>query len=150
MKRVVVIYNTRFGNTERLAYALAEGLEEQGVEVNCVKVDAVDVNKLAEYDLIIVGGPTHAFGISKPMKDFIEKLKNVDLRGKKAFAFDTELKSWIAGSAAKGIEKHLERLGMTVVKPHSSAIVKGIEGPLEKGIEEKYKQIGAELAGLVG
>ena len=149
MKKVVVIYDTRFGNTERLAYALAEGLKEQSVEVDCVKVDVVDINKLAEYDLMVVGGPTHAFGISKPMKDFIEKLKNVDLRGKKAFAFDTKLKSRIAGSAAKGIEKHLERLGMSIVKPHSSAIVKGAEGPLEEGIEEKFKQIGAEMANLV-
>jgi len=149
MKRVVIIYDTKFGNTERLANALAEGLKEQGVEVDCVKVGAVEVSRLADYDLLVVGGPTHAFGISKPMKDFIEKLKNVDLRGKKAFAFDTRLKSRIAGSAAKGIEKHLERLGMSIVKPHSSAIVKGAEGPLEEGIEKKFKQIGAEMANLV-
>jgi len=147
--KAVVLYDTKFGNTERLAYTLAEGLKEQGVKVDCVKVDAVDVNKLAEYDLMVVGGPTHAFGISKPMKDFIEKLKNVDLRGKKAFAFDTKLKSRIAGSAAKGIEKHLERLGISIVKPHSSAIVKGAEGPLEEGIEEKFRQIGTEMASLI-
>jgi len=149
MGRAVVIYDTKFGNTERLANALAEGLKEQGVEVDCVKVDAVDVGRLAEYDLLLVGGPTHAFGISKPMKDFIKKLKDLDLRGKKAFAFDTKLKSRIAGSAAKGIEKHLEKLGMSIVKPHSSAIVKGVEGPLEEGVEEKFRQMGAEIASLM-
>ncbi len=147
--RAVVVYDTKFGNTERLANALAEGLRKQGIEVDCVRVDAVAVGRLAGYDLLVVGGPTHAFGISKPMKDFIEKLKNVDLRGKKAFAFDTKLKSRLAGSAAKGIEKHLERLGMSIVKPHSSAIVKGAEGPLEEGVEEKFRQIGAEMANLL-
>jgi len=149
MGRAVVVYDTKFGNTERLANALAEGLKKQGVEVDCVKVDVVDVSKLADYGLLVVGGPIHAFGISKPMKDFIEKLKNVDLRGKKAFAFDTKLKSRIAGSAAKGIEKHLEKLGMSIVKPHSSAVVKGAEGPLEEGVEEKFRQIGAEMASFV-
>jgi len=105
----------------------------------------VATDKLTEYDFLAVGGPTQMFGISGPVKDFLRKLEGVDVRGKKAFAFDTKLKSRFAGSAADGIEKRLRRLGMSIVKPHSSAIVKGSEGPLEEGAEDMFRQIGTEI-----
>jgi len=146
MKRAIVIYDTKFGNTEKIAGALARGMEKQGVKVDCVKADEVDVDKLVEYDFLAIGGPTHAFRVSKPMKDFLEKLRSVDLRGKKAFAFDTKLKGWWTGSAGKGIEKALKGLGMTIVKPRSSAIVTGSKGPLKEGMEEMFEQIGSEIA----
>jgi len=145
MKRAIVVYDTKFGNTEKIARALARGIEKQGVKVDCVKADEVDVDKLVKYDLLAIGGPTHAFGVSKPMKAFLEKLRSVDIKGKRAFAFDTKLKSWWAGSAGKGIEKTLKRLGMSIVKPHSSAIVSGKEGPLEEGMEEMFERIGGEM-----
>jgi len=110
--------------------------------MDCVKADEANIDKLVEYDFLAIGGPTHAFGVSKPMKTFLEKL-SVDVKDKKAFAFDT--KSWLAGSAAKGIEKRLERFGMSIAKPHLSAIVKGNEGPLEEGMEEMFEQIGSEM-----
>lgn len=104
---------------------------------------------LVERNLLAFGTSTHAFGISKPMKAFLEKLKNVDLKGKKAFAFDTKFKSWLAGSAGKGIEKRLIGFGMSIVKLHASAIVKGSEGPLAEGMEETFEKIGSEIAVLI-
>jgi len=46
MKKVIVIYDTKFGNTERIVRALSEGLVEQGLSVECLKVDAVDLSRL--------------------------------------------------------------------------------------------------------
>ena len=149
MKRAIVIYDTKFGNTEKIAKALVRGMEKGGVKADCVKADEADVNRLGEYDFLAFGAPTHAFGISKPMKAFFEKLKSVDLKGKKAFAFDTKFKSRLAGSAAKGIEKRLNRFGLIIVKPYTSAIVKGSEGPLAEGMEESFEKIGIEIAGLI-
>jgi len=120
-------------------------MDEQGIDVDCIKVEEVQINRLKEYDLLAIGGPTHGFGMSKPMKIFIEKLERVDLQDMNAFAFDTKNSGRIWGSAAKGIEKRLKRLGMNIVKPAASAIVKGLKGPLQDGMEEKFKQIGAEL-----
>jgi len=142
----MIVYDTKFGNTERIARALAEGMERQGVHVDCLKVDKVDVGKLGEYDLLAIGGPTHVLGLSEPMKDFLQKLEKVDLGGKRAFAFDTKLKSRFAGSAGKRIEKKLKKLGMGMVKSHVSAIVKGNEGPVEEGAEETFRQIGVDIA----
>jgi len=145
-RKAIVIYDTQFGNTEKIAKALASGIKGQGVQVDCVKVDVVDVNKLAEYDLLAIGGPTLAFGMSKPMKDLLGKLEGIELRGKKAFAFDTKVRFAFSGSAAKGIEGKLKGLGMSIVRPCSSAIVKGKEGPLEEGAEEAFNHIGAEIS----
>jgi len=141
-----VVYDTKFGNTEKIAKVLAEGMKGQGVEVDCFKVGEVEINKLNDYDLLVIGGPTHKFGISDPMKDFLEELESAGIRGKKAFAFDTKMKSRFAGSAGKGIEKRLKKLQMSIVKPHASAIVKGMEGPLEEGVEETFKEIAGEIA----
>jgi flavorubredoxin len=146
MGKAIIVYNTMFGNTEKIARALADGIEKQGVSVDCLKVDKVDVNKLSEYDFLAIGGPTHAFGLSKLMKDFLQKLERVNLAGKRAFAFDTKVKFRFAGSAAKKIEEKLKKLGMEIVKSHVSAVVKGRKGPLEEGAEETFRQIGIEIA----
>jgi len=147
IKSAIVIYDTKFGNTEKIAKALAEGMKEQGVKVtDCLKIGEVEIDKLKEYDLVVIGGPTHKLGLSEPMKDFLKKLENAEIGNKNAFAFDTKVKSRFAGSAGKGIEKRVKKLQMNIVRPHSSAIVKGREGPLEEGMEEAFKQIGVDLA----
>lgn len=145
MRKAIVIHDTKFGNTEKVAKALGLGMKERGIEVNCFKVGEVQIDKLTGYDLVVIGGPTHKLGLSEPMKDFLGKLEHADLRGKKAFVFDTRLKIRFAGSAGKRIEKELRRLRMSVVRPYSSAIVKGREGPLEEGVDEMFKQIAAEI-----
>ena len=146
MKKAIVIFDTKFGNTEKVAKALALGIGKQGIDVYCVNVEKVQIDKLAEYDLIAIGGPTHGFGMSAPMKVFIKKLENLNLRNKSAFVFDTRTGSRFWGSAAKGIEKRLEGIGMVIVKPRSSATVKGLKGPLQEGAEKRFEQIGTELA----
>jgi flavodoxin len=146
MKKAIVLYHTQFGNTEKIAKEIAAGIAEQGIEVVCIRVEDVQIDKLKDYDLLAIGGPTHGFGMSKPMKVFIEKLKHVNLRDKNAFTFDTKNEGRLWGSAAKGIEKRLRKLGLNIVKSHTSAIVKGLKGPLEDGMERKFKQIGTELA----
>lgn len=55
----------------------------------------------------------------------------------------------MAGSAGGKIERKLKTLGLTIVKPHAEAVVKGREGPLEEGAEETFKQLGAELAKMM-
>jgi len=146
LRKAIVIYDSKFGNTEEIAKALSEGMKKESLEVDCVKVDNVNLNKLGEYEILAIGAPTQMFSISKPMKEFLKKLENLNIQGKRAFAFDTKLKSRFAGSAAKGIEKQLKKLQMTIIRPCASAIVNGAEGPLEEGAEEKFSQIGSEIA----
>jgi flavodoxin len=149
--KALVVYDSLYGNTEKVAKSLAKGLEGGGANVDCVRVDAVKFDELGGYDLLVMGSPTQAWSASKPMKAFLEHLKSVEgLSGKKAFAFDTKMsRSMLAGSAGGKIEGKLKSLGLTIVKPHASAVVKGREGPLEEGAEETFKQLGAEFAKMM-
>jgi flavorubredoxin len=148
--RASVVYDSVYGNTEKVAKALAAGLESGGVDADAVKVDAVRFDELGDVDLLCVGSPVHAWNTSKPMKEFLERLKSVKgLTGKKAFAFDTKMKSRLAGSAGGKIERKLKDLGLTIAKHSESAIVMSSEGPLEESAEGTFKQIGAELAKML-
>ena len=146
MKTAIVIYASQFGNTEKIALALARGLRDQGIKVDFCRVDAVNLDKLPEYDLLLIGGPTQGRSISKPMKEFLDLLKSVEVQDKMSFAFDTRVAHRFAGSAGKVIEKQLKKLKMRIIKSYASAIVKGTEGPLEEGMEELFQQITIELA----
>jgi menaquinone-dependent protoporphyrinogen IX oxidase len=149
--KALVVYESVFGNTEKLARALAQGLEQGGVNAECVQVDVVKFDELKGYDLLVVGGPVHGWNVSKPVKGFLERLKSVEgLSGKKAFSFDTKMsRSRLAGDAGGKVERKLKGLGLTILKAHASAVVKGREGPLEAGAEETFKQLGADLAKMI-
>jgi len=142
----LVIYDSLYGNTEKVARALASGMREQGIEVDCDRANTVDIGTLEAYDMLVIGGPTHARGLSQKMKTFMKLLNEFDVKNKQAFAFDTKSESRLAGSAGKRIEQQMKKNGMKVVKPYVSAIVLGKEGPLKEGTEAQFEQIGAELA----
>ena len=128
-------------------------MEKQGVKVDCVKVDEIDVDNLVGYDFLAIGGPTHKLGMSEPMREFLEKLKTVDISGKKGFCFDTRVQSrfnrFDLNSAAKRIEKKMKRMKVRMTKPRKSAIVEGKEGPLEKGAQKTFEKLGKEIAELI-
>ena len=67
------------------------------------------------------------------------------MKGKYGFAFDTKFKNRLAGSGAKFIEKRLAELGMKIIRPRQSAIVKKTEGPLEEDEEQAFERIGFEI-----
>ena len=147
----LVIYDTKFGNTEKIAEALQRGLREAGIDTFCVDAGKVALESLKGFDLIVVGGPTHTFTASKSMKEFLEKLKSVDLRGKFAFSFDTKYVKLFSGSAAKYIESELNELGLQIIAPRASAIVRGVIGRpfegalLKEGEEERFEKLGLHV-----
>jgi len=150
MKNAIVICDSLYGNTEKVARALAQGLEKSGlIKATVLRVSEADAGKLTGYDVILVGAPTHAFNASDPMKKFLDKIGESGLKGKKAFAFDTKMRSRLAGSGAKHIEERLVKLGAEIIKERASAIVKGKEGPLEDDAESKFTSIGIEIAKMI-
>jgi flavodoxin len=150
--RACVIFDTRYGNTEKIAKSFETGLKEAGIETVCVNAKDVAVDSLKQYDLICVGAPTEAFTASKPMKEFLGKLKNVDLSRKHGFVFDTKLDWRFSGSAAKFIEKELNSLGLQIIAPRESAIVFTLKergaitgARLKEGEEKRFEQIGLQV-----
>jgi len=150
--RAYVIFDTRYGNTEKIAKSFQSGLKIGGVESVCVNVKNVPVESLKQYDLICVGGPTEAFTASKAIKEFLVKLKGIELSGKYAFAFDTKLDSRFSGSAAKFIEKELSNLNIRIVAPHDSGVVFSLKergaitgARLKEGDEKRFEQVGLQV-----
>ena len=75
---------------------------------------------------------------------------SIDLSGKYGFAFDTKFDSRMSGSAAKFIEKELNRLRLKLIAPRESAIVLGIKekdggARLKEGEEMRFEQIGLQI-----
>ena len=145
-ERAIVIFDSKFGNTGQIAKSFAGGLQRAGFNVDCLNLRDVTIGTLVDYDLIAVGAPTQALTASKPMKDFLRKLEGIEaLKGKRGFAFDTKFDSRFSGSASKYIEGRMSELGMEVVRPRQSAIVKKSEGPLKEGEPETFDRLGFEI-----
>jgi len=127
IRRTLVAYGSRFGNTERLASALARGLlKVPGTEVDCLPIAEVRPEELGRYDLIAIGGPTEIMSASHAMKEFLAKLPRTGLAGKAGFAFDTRLGAPLSGSAARFIQRHLDRHGLVRARSPASVIVRGM------------------------
>ena len=145
-RKGMVIFDTEFGNTERIANSLASGLKRAGMSMECVGTGQVDVRSLAKLDLLVLGAPTQTFTASKRMRDFLDKLQSAKaLSGKRFYAFDTKLPSKFSGSAARYIESKLEGMGMKSAGPSASAIGRGSVFKLDDGEEQKFEEIGFEL-----
>ncbi len=150
IKRGIVIFDTRYGNTERVARSFEEGLKQAGVETFSVNAKEANLESLKEYDLIAIAAPTEMITASKSIKEFLERLRKIDFSGKFGFAFDTRLQFPLSGSAAKFIEKELKSSGIDIVMPHVSAIVernKEEEGgvKLKEGEEKKFELLGKQV-----
>jgi len=147
-----VIFDTRYGNTEKIARSFETGLKEAGIQTICVNAKDVAVDSLKQYDLVCVGAPTEGFTASKPMKEFLDKLKSIDLSGKHGFAFDTKLDWRFSGSAAKLIEKELSNLSLQIIAPRESALVFSLKergattgARLQEGEEKRLEQVGLQV-----
>lgn len=136
--KAVVIFDTKFGNTEKVAKGIAKILN-----ADAIRVTDVDISKLKEYDVFAVGSPTHAWNMSSGMKAVFKKLEGHSFNGKKAAAFDTKFNSRFAGSAAKKIQGKLKKLSFDIAMKPVSFFVTGREGPLADGEMEKVKAFSA-------
>lgn len=136
--KTLVIYDSQFGNTEQIARAIAEVLQEQG-PVRVIPAGEADSMELEGADFIAVGGPTQAHGPSPAMKLLFENIPDKVLRNTPVIAFDTRLHlpGWISGMAADDIANHLHRIGGHLIMPHESFFVEGREGPLSAGELER-------------
>ena len=161
--RSLVVYESWFGNTQHIAERIALALQEEG-EVQLLTVDD-DVPPLEEVDLLVVGGPTHAHGLSGKrtraaaidqggfgeigigVRGFIGELPN-GAHGPRVAAFDTRANKpvLLVGSAAKGIARRLREHGYKLAVEPESFFVDGTSGPLEKGELERAGEWGKQLA----
>ncbi|KPJ52640.1 MAG: lactamase, partial [Dehalococcoidia bacterium DG_18] len=112
----LVVYDTMWGSTEKMAQALAEGIASEGVEVklyNLTKSDKSDIIKeVLDARAILVGSPTLNNGMFPTVAGFLCYLKGLKPKGKLGAAFGSH--GW-AGGAVKAIEQELGQAGVEVL-----------------------------------
>jgi len=171
MPKVVVVYESMYGNTHLIADAIGNGFRE-AMTAEIVVVPVAEAGQhLDDADLLVVGGPTHAHGMSREttrksavdaarnsqgkisadpdadgpgLRDWFEKLGTVPGR---AAAFDTRFQgpAALTGRASKRIGRELVRHGCTLIAdPESFLVTK--DNHLEPDEEERAHAWGAQLA----
>ncbi len=145
----IVVYDTSYGNTKKIAETIAETLRESGIEVDLF--DVKDVKKLSakDYDFLVLGSPTRFGTMSFAIRGFLGKVKSEEWMSKPFAAFDTEnpenieKKEW---SAAEKIAVKLRDKKMNQLLPVMKALVLGQKGPLKEGEIERTKDYARKLA----
>jgi len=132
----LVLYDSRYGNTERIAETIALALQEE-LPTRLAAVDDVEdcAALIADADLVVVGGPTHRHGVSDPLRAAVECLGARALDGVRAATFDTRLHGArvLTGSAAVRLGRLLRHRGAWLVVPPASFLVDSGTGPLGAG-----------------
>jgi flavodoxin I len=135
--KTLVVYDSHYGNTRTIAQAIGDALRG---EVEVLYVGEVNASAVGEYDLLIVGAPTHGAKPSPAVQAFLDQIQARALEGKKVAGFDTRMTNrliTIFGTAAPKIAKALKSKGGNLVGSPGGFYVTGGEGPLKEGEVER-------------
>lgn len=164
---VVVIFESVLGNTGEVARAIGDGVRREvpsaAVTVTGVtQVTGAAGQRALQADLLVVGGPTHAFSMPTPesragagkefhvapaesgVREWLDSLPALD--GLRVAAFDTRVRFPLPGHAAPAIARRLQRRGGRQLAEPCGFLVLGKEGPLAEGELDRARDWGAGLA----
>jgi flavodoxin len=150
----LVVYHSEFGNTQKVAEAIAEVFQREGA-ARTVRTDQLTAADLQEIDLVVMGTPTHKMNLPQAVRPLFESLPRRILRGVSTAAFDTsyEMSAILARfTAAKRLDRELRKLGgKRLVPPETFLVRHHHEGPLYDGeIERAQRWAESILAKLDG
>jgi anaerobic nitric oxide reductase flavorubredoxin len=141
-QKVVIVFDTMWGSTDKMARAIADGIISQGVEVNLLKLRATDntdvVTEIVDAKAILVGSPTLNNGMFPSLGTFLTYITGLKPKGKLWGFFGSY--GW-GGGAVKGMIKTAKEAGFEVLEP-------GIEAKWVPTAEELKKcfEFGQQIA----
>lgn len=153
MMNTLVVYDSLYGNTEKIAKAIGSACGAKVLHASEVKPE-----HLEGLDALIVGSPTQAFQSSKPMKTFLSSIPQGALKGLKVASFDTRMDvvqvnnrlltglAKLFGYAAKPMAAILVGKGGRKPAYVEGFIVSDKEGPLKEGELERAVQWAKQIA----
>jgi hypothetical protein len=166
--QALVVFESMFGNTAAIARAVGSGLATK-LETQVHEVGVAPRVLPESTELLVVGGPTHAFGLSREgtreaaAREAGDRLvsKGIGVRewldafqfprsGVAGAAFDTRIdRPRFPGAAANAIARRLRRAGVSPILAAESFFVSATDGPLLEGELERARQWGESLASTV-
>jgi flavodoxin len=160
--RALVIFDSQFGNTERIARAIGATLKET-FQLSVLRVGEVRPEHLEELTLLVVGSPTQRFNPTNGTSQLLKGITAGALQGVHVAAFDTRFTVEaiekirilaffvrIFGYAAETIAKQLKAKGGTLVVPPEGFYVKDTEGPLLEDELERSRAWAEVLSNILG
>jgi len=142
--KTLIIYDSVFGNTQKVAEAMATAFAGSG-DVNVINVKDFKNTQLDGLNLLIVGSPTRGFRPTPVLVKALQEIPGGSLNGVKAAAFDTRLDikkvnnlfltfmEKIFGYAAAPISKQLKVKGADLIAEPQGFFVAESEGPMTEG-----------------
>lgn len=148
--RALVVYDSIFGNTEKIARAIASVLGERGA-VDLAKVGQGETVDWSGFELVVVGGPIHRVSLSAAMKATVKEMPRKALSGAGVAVFETCYRNprWQRGAAARKLARRTRKHGGRLIVPAESFFVVAREGPLEEGEEERARRWAQAILGEV-
>ena len=160
--RALVVYESMFGNTRQIATAVADGMSD-GADVTVSDVADAPNEIPDDVQLLVVGGPTHAFSMSRQstrrdavrrggaekdlprgVREWLEGV-SVPKPGCTFAAFDTRVDMpLLPGAASHSATRLAKKRGFAVVEP-AGFLGEGYEGPLLAGQLEHAREWGHGL-----
>jgi len=148
----LIIYDSLFGNTEKIAQAIAKGIGENAKTIGITNAAPSDV---ASVDLLIVGTPTHGGRPSQRMKQWLTTIASDGLKNKKVATFDTGIptegqKGFIRlvirffKYASPRLANILASKGAKILASETFFVL-GKEGPLKEGELERAELWGGKI-----
>lgn len=158
---VLIVVESRFGNTLGIARSVAAGIADSGAEVSVLPCSEAAAAIPPDVELLLVAAPTH--NLRLPSR---ASRKQAAGRGASADAgpgvaewigrldprpdvdvvtFDTTTGGRFAGSAAKAAARLLRGRGFAHAEQGESFLVEGTAGPLRAGEEDRARSWGAGL-----
>lgn len=169
---VVVVYESMYGNTRRIAEAIGEGLAEAGATAEVVSVEVARERRIGPEDVLVVGAPTHVHGLSRAStreaavhdapthgleldpsaagESVRAWLATLGGEGGRAAAFDTRAKgpALLTGRASQVIAKALRHHGFALVAAPESFLVSSANQLLPDE-QARARQWGTDLAATI-
>lgn len=142
-KKVVVVYESMWGATEKMARKIVEGIADAGVSAKLFDIAVSDrtevVKEMLDAEGYLMGSSTHDNDMLPTMAGFLEFLKGLKPKGRVASVFGSY--GW-SGGATASIEKEVKEAGINIVMPSISFKYMPDENDLKKCYE-----FGKEFAG---
>ena len=146
--KALVVYDSQYGNTEKIARAIGDAIPEARV----LHASEAGQQDLEEVDLLIVGSPTHGGRPMGAIQTFLMKAPATAIKGINVATFDTRFASRFAkvfGYAAGRIANPLKRKGGNLFVEPEGFFVEGTKGPLKEGELERAAGWAGEVLGSV-
>jgi flavodoxin len=138
----LVVHYSKFGNTQKVAEAVAEILETSG-SVKVISINQLSASDLNGTDLVVMGAPTHKMNLPEVVRESFQRLPRRILHGTSVAAFDTSYKMsrWLAPfTASRKVAGRLRKLGGKCVVSSVTFHVKEKAGPLYDDEIERAKK----------